>query len=207
MNCRHAITRLRSSQVAGRIPHGPSSSRFAPGTAATMGEWVATTTWDPAAARSCSRAARPSDGPSARVLLQVGVELAHRVGAQEVGPARLEASHHGQLGADARLALPDPERPRQGRTSLRIQPVRLGQALHDRRLPRPVLAHQHRQSRGKLEALPQQLRHGRDARGPHRLVDLQAPAGQEGPDRAGVELIADGHAPMMPRRQDISAER
>ena len=61
MNCRHVTTRLRSSQVAGRIPHGPSSSRFAPGTAARMGEWVATTTWDPAAARSCSSAARPSD--------------------------------------------------------------------------------------------------------------------------------------------------
>ncbi|HEV3295459.1 MAG TPA: PQQ-binding-like beta-propeller repeat protein, partial [Streptosporangiaceae bacterium] len=61
MNCRHATTRLRSSQVAGRMPQGPSSSKVAPGIAATMGEWVATTVWDPAAARSCSSAARPSD--------------------------------------------------------------------------------------------------------------------------------------------------
>ena len=28
------------------MPHGPSSSRYAPGIAARTGEWVATTTWD-----------------------------------------------------------------------------------------------------------------------------------------------------------------
>ena len=59
MNCRQTTTRLRSSQLAGRMPHGPSSSTFAPGTAARTGEWVATTSWEPVVARSCSSAASP----------------------------------------------------------------------------------------------------------------------------------------------------
>ena len=43
------------------MPQGPSSSRCAPGMAATTGEWVATTACDPPAARSCSTAASESD--------------------------------------------------------------------------------------------------------------------------------------------------
>ena len=136
MNCRQATTRLRSSQLAGRMPHGPSSSTFAPGTAARTGEWVATTSWEPAVARSCSSAA------------------AHRVGAQEIRAARPDAPDHDEVAADAWLALPDPERLAQRRTSLRVQPVRLGQRLHHGGLPRPVLAHQHGQASGKLEAVP-----------------------------------------------------
>ena len=60
---------------------------------------------------------------------------------------------------------------------------------------------------GKLEPLPQQLRHGRHARGPPRLVNLRARSGEEGPDRAGVELPAVRHAPMIAETNDIYAER
>src|SRR5689334_16432872 len=57
------------------------------------------------------------------------------------------------------------------------------------------------QPSGKLEAVPQHLCQGRNARGPHRnpdLVDPQVRSGEEGPDRAGVELPAGRHAPSWP---------
>jgi hypothetical protein len=105
MNCRHATTRLRSSQVAGRMPQGPELEQGGPG----------------------------------------------------------DRRDDGGVGGDDRLGSGG------------------GQVV--------------------------QLRHGRHARGPRRLIDPQARAGQEGPDRAGVELLAVGHAPMMPGRKDIYAER
>src|SRR5690242_2447200 len=66
------------------------------------------------------------------------------------------------------------------------------------------------QPSGKLEAVPQHLCQGRNARGPHRnpdLVDPQVRSGEEGPDRAGVELPAGRHAPIMAGGKDIYAER
>ena len=202
MNCRHAITRPRSSQVAGRMPHGParagalreSPRRRGSGRATISGTRRGQVVQQPGQPERRDERQRrvrlvhqveallvhPGTqdlqdplpvaqlvervGRLARVLLQVGVELVHRVGAQEVRPA-----------------WPDP------RTTVSSPPT-----------PGPG---------GKLEALPQHLRHGRDVRGPRRLVHPQVRSGEEGPDRACVELPAGRHAPMMAGGKDIYAER
>jgi hypothetical protein len=107
-------------------------------------------------------------GPAPAVLLQVGVQRVHGVGAQEVGPRGPPA--HSPLNRQhlpgTRLGLPHPGLRGQDGPALRVEAVRLGQHFHDSRLPRPVLAHENSETRPELKSRTQELCGGRDGRGP-----------------------------------------
>ncbi len=127
-------------------------------------------------------------GTPAGVVLQVGVQAVHGVGAQEVRPARPEQpALDFQVPADAGLAVPGPEQGL-GRPALGVEPARLGQHLHDRGLARAVLAHQDRHAAGQLQALGQDLLHGRDGGGPAGGVDNGVGTRPDRADHAGVGL-------------------
>jgi hypothetical protein len=139
-----------------------------------------------------------------RVVLQVGVQAVHGVGAQEVGPARPDrAALHDQARASRWLAGPDPEQLGLRRAALRIEAARLGQHLHQGGLPGAILPDQHGQPGRQVQALAQQLFHRRDGGRPPGGVDR---AGRVGPDPADHPAVgrpargfAAGHLTTVPR--------
>jgi hypothetical protein len=113
----------------------------------------------------------PLAGP-ARVLLQVGVKRVHGVSAQEVGPRRAPADPalNRQVPPGTGLGLPHADGRGEDGPALRVEPVRLGQYLDDRRLPRPVLADQDRDPRRELKPLAEQLSRGGHGSWPGILI-------------------------------------
>jgi hypothetical protein len=127
-------------------------------------------------------------GP-ARVLLQVGIERVHGVGAQEVGPRRAPADSalDRQLTPGTGLGLPHADGRSQDGPALRVEPVRLGQHLDDRGLPRPVLSHEDRDPRCELKSLAYQLRRRGHGDWPGILIKATRVGGrQERPDQPRV---------------------
>jgi hypothetical protein len=131
---------------------------------------------------------------------------------QEVGPAGPGgAALDDQAAAQARLAFTGPEVRCHGRPALRVEPAGLGQQFHDGGLPGTVLAHQHGEAGGQVQALAQHLLHGRDRRGPSGGIHRGARLIADVPDRATVpcpsRTAAADHATIMPRPPDVTGNR
>src|SRR5580704_2924227 len=113
-------------------------------------------------------------GPAAWILLEVGVEPMHGVGAQQVRPGRVAgAALRPQVPADTRLTVAGPECGLR-RSALRVEPARLGDHFDNRRLADAVLPRQHGDSGTKIQALGQDVRYRRHGRGPAGQVKLGA---------------------------------